>query len=354
MASNPDDGTSPASVTSADVLPPVEPPSAGFLIQLFVIPGLIVVVIVLVSLMFNWLAHLGADPEAYLRDIERGRINGWQAAHNFAVELTRNAQLRENRAIAARMNDILAARLESPFPTESRLRDAHVNLLMYLSQALGNFSVAEGLPALQQAASLDQEDEDALRVRCVALSAIAMLLDKDPQISTGQQQAEQTLLAASREEHHVIRERAAYALGILGGDAARERLEVLLNDGYPNVRYNAATSLARLGETSCVEVLAEMLDPAETAGAALEERAEYREGKQVLVLDSALEAAIQLAESHPDAELAGLNASVRDLLDAVQAGRVPAGSKQTLEFKARRLQDLLQRRAADQPASAAP
>jgi hypothetical protein len=47
-SSPPRDGLSPD-----DALPPVEPPSAGFIIQLFVVPGIIVVVVVMIWVMFN-------------------------------------------------------------------------------------------------------------------------------------------------------------------------------------------------------------------------------------------------------------------------------------------------------------
>ena len=49
-----------------DALPPVEPPSAGFILQLFVVPGVIVVVVIMIWLMFNWLAHMGTDPRSYV------------------------------------------------------------------------------------------------------------------------------------------------------------------------------------------------------------------------------------------------------------------------------------------------
>jgi hypothetical protein len=41
------------------VLPPVEAPSAGFLLQLFFIPMVIVTIIVSIWAMFSWLVHLG-------------------------------------------------------------------------------------------------------------------------------------------------------------------------------------------------------------------------------------------------------------------------------------------------------
>jgi hypothetical protein len=64
----PEDSASrtPSTLSPNDALPPVEPPSAGFILQLFVIPGVIVTIIVLVWLLFNWLAQMGNDPQAYV------------------------------------------------------------------------------------------------------------------------------------------------------------------------------------------------------------------------------------------------------------------------------------------------
>src|SRR5271170_3079118 len=70
-----------------DMLPPVEPPSAGFILQLFVVPGIIVVIIVMVWLLFNWVARTGNDPEEYVRALKRENVNSWQAAVNLANAL---------------------------------------------------------------------------------------------------------------------------------------------------------------------------------------------------------------------------------------------------------------------------
>ena len=70
-----------------DSLPPVEPPSAGFLVQLFLVPAIIVAIIVCVWLAFHWLAHLGNDPQAYVRTLRRDNEGRWQAALNLANDL---------------------------------------------------------------------------------------------------------------------------------------------------------------------------------------------------------------------------------------------------------------------------
>ena len=47
-----------------DALPPVEPPSAAFLVQLFVVPLTIVACGLFVVWGFYWLAQMGNDPES--------------------------------------------------------------------------------------------------------------------------------------------------------------------------------------------------------------------------------------------------------------------------------------------------
>ncbi len=86
-----------------DNLPPVQPPSAGFLVQLFVVPMVIVVVIVMVCLMFNWLAHLGTQPRDLANDLARLNAGSWQKALTIANMLTdrRNQELRQDQQLAA-------------------------------------------------------------------------------------------------------------------------------------------------------------------------------------------------------------------------------------------------------------
>ena len=74
-------------VSPDDSLPPVEPPSAAFLVQLFLVPALIVGIIVFVWLAFHWLAQLGNDPEGYVRALKRPSEGRWQAALNLANDL---------------------------------------------------------------------------------------------------------------------------------------------------------------------------------------------------------------------------------------------------------------------------
>src|SRR5688572_9788255 len=79
------------SASGLDHLPPVEPPNARFLIQLFLIPLIIVMIIVAVWLMFSWLAHLGSDPKTLITDLKRLNQSSWQKAMTLA-DLLRNPE----------------------------------------------------------------------------------------------------------------------------------------------------------------------------------------------------------------------------------------------------------------------
>ena len=50
-------------------LPPVSPPTGTFILQLFLIPLMIVTIVVVLWLLFSWVAHMGRDNAS---DLVRG------------------------------------------------------------------------------------------------------------------------------------------------------------------------------------------------------------------------------------------------------------------------------------------
>ena len=96
-----------------DSLPPVEPPSAAVLVQLFLVPGLIVAIIVCVWLAFHWLAHLGNDPQAYVRTLRRDNEGRWQAALNLANDLRGpgGSAFKADEPLATELGRILAQKV---------------------------------------------------------------------------------------------------------------------------------------------------------------------------------------------------------------------------------------------------
>ena len=65
-------------------LPEVVAPGAGFLLQLFLIPMVIVSIIVMVWLMFSWLAQMGNDPADLVASLQKGSNQSWQDAATLA------------------------------------------------------------------------------------------------------------------------------------------------------------------------------------------------------------------------------------------------------------------------------
>jgi HEAT repeat protein len=285
---------------------------------------LIVVVVVLVVLAFNWLTDAAADVNDYVQAIEQNAPNAWAMAHDFALELQRNPAVQRDARLAERVAALLRRHLQDPPrpPQHADERSTDVDLRVYLCRALGHFQVPGGFPALMQAARLERSDLER-DVRLAALEASAELIDN---VRKGGGRVDEdhvlpTLVECAKEQGNpAVKSRAAYALGVLGGDEALAQLKRMLADGYPDARFNAATGLARNGYdgADCLEVLAEMLDPEQTEAMQVESDtwANAREAKRSLVHTSALQAVHGLLRRGSQADLAKVLSSVRLLRDS--------------------------------------
>ncbi|HKD38030.1 MAG TPA: HEAT repeat domain-containing protein, partial [Pirellulales bacterium] len=316
-----------------DDLPPVQPPSAGFLVQLFLIPGIIVAVIVVVWIMVDWLAHMETDPQKYVDGLRRDTPDRWQKAEQLADMLRsdRSNQLKGDAKLAKTLGDILVEAIN-----EGRLDDESTSLRLYLCRALGQFNTPEGLPALIKAATTNRDPKE-LPVREAALDAIGMLtwnLEQSglagdgkhppPHSKPPSEQLLSTLLTAARDAQPVIRLRAAFVLGIVGGDQAIDRLKKMLDDPNRDVTYNAAIGLARHGDTASIDTLLAMLDPKPLAEAPAGAPPPNSDGQNdpdrktdpTVVILNGLRAISQLADANPTADLSRLQPAVDRLRDA--------------------------------------
>ncbi len=305
-----------------DALPPVEPPDAGFIFKLFLVPALIVMLVLAVVFSINWLAHLGSDPTKSLVALQMGRANAWQEANNVAVEMRRNPEFRRDKRLATQIAAILDARLKEPITNDAGVALNEVKLRYFLCKALGEMEIADGLPALLRAAGEERDDND-IDVRCGALEAIGLLTHnlRSNGAEIPSDEILPVVIAASRDRtaddswrRQLVRSRAAYTLGILGGEEAIARLKFMLGDGYADARYNAAIGLARHGDSACIDVLAEMIDPDVDDGADAEKEKAARPYKRALVQVNGLRAAQRLAEENPQADLASLVEVIDKLL----------------------------------------
>ncbi|MEX0978461.1 MAG: HEAT repeat domain-containing protein [Pirellulales bacterium] len=307
-----------------DPLPPVEPPSAGFIVQLFVVPGVIVLVVVMIWVLFNWLAQKGNDRDAFVRALSRNNEARWQAAFNLANALrAQRGSTRPTLSTDPELARQLAAILKREIDAGS-MEENPLTLRIYLCRALGEFKVADGLPTLIEAAGTAR-DEKEQEVRRAAIEGIALLAANvgadDKQFSDNPKLAA-VLLEAAGDEDPRARSVAAVALGVIGTPRMVEKLHFMLEDANPDVRYNAGTRLAQRGDAAGLPVLLEMLDPEETAGVLSEKTPQMRPFKRALITVNALKAADQLAEKNPNVDLDALETAVKKLLAGDASGEI--------------------------------
>jgi HEAT repeat protein len=324
-----------------DLLPPVEPPSARFIIQLFVVPALIVLMIVLVWLSFNWLVRRTASrPQDVIKGLETGpSVARWQRASELA-DMLRNARFAEfkrNPDLAAQLAGVLDRQLAGGGMTED-----DVQFRKYLARALGEFEVQEGIDVLLKAVETHRDPREQI-VRDGALQAIAVrafnLHALDPPVEITHPDLQPTLFRLAGDEDAKIRFQTAYVLGQIGTPAAIERLEVMVDDPDADTRYNAAVALAHHGNDRAAETLAEMLaidEPSLTPAGVAQQNSSVN---RPLIVDTAINAAKALAQQNPDADLSLVIEALQRIVDADPKalanahlpGRVVAAAREALQ-----------------------
>ncbi len=306
-------------VSAQDMLPPIEPPSAGFIVKLFVIPLLIVGVVVLLVLTFNWLSQGEADKGRFIQKLRSTQPDTWQVAHDLATELQKDQALREDAKFAAQLAAVAKERIAIPPPEgDNTTAQSEVDLRVYLMRALGQFSVPQPQEVLLEAGRLER-NENERDVRLAALEGLAELIHNVQAARRTMQ--DDTLLPFLVEcgqpaSPQPVRARAAFALGVQGGDKAREQLRKMLDDGYPDARFNAATGLARYGDdrADVLSVLTEMLDPEQTEGMQVErDEGNLREFKRASIHINGLRAVEFLVQRKTKADLSAIVTAIQRL-----------------------------------------
>ncbi len=320
-----------------DVLPPVEPPSAGFLVQLFLVPALIVGIIVTVWVAFHWLAHLGNDPQAYVRALRRNTQGRWQAALNLANDIRgpSGATLKADVTLASELASILDDEVKSGRTTGSGYAaEQSRTLCVYLCRALGEFVVPEAAgPLVAQAEG--GADPEISRAAIEALAVLATNLTAAKRTFANPTAVTAAVLAATRSDDTDLRTSATFALGVVGGEGAQSRLGTLREDGNDNVRYNAALGLSRLGDASAYETLEEMLSLSDIAVPAASPEAQAERYRRAMIVVNALKGVGLLVDDTDEAPPAAISEAVARLCeDAI--GDVRQGAK-ALEKRIERL-----------------
>jgi HEAT repeat protein len=255
------------------VLPPIEPPSAGFIMQLFVVPALIVLAVVVVWAFFGKIAASEEDWRELVEDIRNtNEHRRWRGADGLARLLQSDQQLGEsgqhlssNPEIANTLVGLFDEQLKRHSQREDDLKQE-----AFVARTLGLLdSPKVVLPALERGMQPEQDRE----VRKNSIASIAVIAGRASEAHHPIDNTEvvKDLVTATSDSDNLIRDVSTFALGLIPTDQSRERLTVLLADADLNTRVNAAVGLARQKSTAGFRVFKDVLQPAAgqaTGGAA--------------------------------------------------------------------------------------
>jgi hypothetical protein len=267
-------------------LPPVSPPSAGFIVQLFLIPALIVMAVVAVWALFGKLADSESDWTQLVAELgSSNEHRRWRAALGLA-QLLRNEEIappadREPLAKQAAVVDSLTKLLKESL-SSSTPSDDDVTHQEFLTRTLSALDADEKtLPVLAEAL----RETHHIEVRKSALMSVATIAGRHFDAATGYDsraadsprptaserhlplekptitdpETLEQLRRAAQSPEPVLRHLAGFAIANVGGAEAMNQLRVMLLDGDRFARANAATGLARNGSTECVPILIDLL-----------------------------------------------------------------------------------------------
>ncbi|WP_373650277.1 HEAT repeat domain-containing protein [Schlesneria sp. DSM 10557] len=245
----------------ADDLPPVKPPSAGFIVQLFIFPALIVLGVVAIWWMFGLIAVGEQDWRKLVQELQSQNLHVRnRAMFGLAQVLEQDSrrgeqgqQLRGNREIAQALADQLVLELRK----NSTAKEA-VAIQEYLTRALGMMDSIDAVaPALLVALEPHREED----IRKSALVSLAYIAGRADEVGKplGDSQIVQTLIGTSSESTPIIRQTSTFTLGLFNSPAVTQQLEVLVENPDRFTAVNAAIGLARRGSTKGFKVFRDAL-----------------------------------------------------------------------------------------------
>lgn len=293
-------------------LPPVEPPSAGFIMQLFLVPGLIVAAVIAVWALFGKLSSSEQDWRQLVAEVRSNNEHRrWRGATGLAQMLRSDVELKEsgsqlstNPQIAKELATLLTELLNEPTQDPELTSQQS-----FLARTLGWLdSLEQTLPALLQATDSKYETI----VRSDALRSIALIAGRasDSDKPLDRPEVTDKLLEVSQDSEPLIRQVCAFTLGLIPGDAVDQRLRVMAEDRDSNTAINAVLQMSRRGMPEAFDALLGLLesasqpvDPASLKGDTDVDRmiqARSQENMNQVVLGNALTALRDLSSTITD------------------------------------------------------
>tara|TARA_A100001037_G_scaffold79230_1_gene71186 strand:- start:709 stop:1554 length:846 start_codon:yes stop_codon:yes gene_type:complete len=203
----------------------------------FVVPFLIAAFGVLIFFIWSLLTYESKSIEEYIIDIKvGGATKRWQSAY----ELSRLLNDKDQYPISDRVaNEMLSA-------YEYALLDPNTQVRQYLIRAMGQTKDLRFLETIKSA--IDQDNENVIADAVYALSFYNEYSNVN------------IISKLIFNSSSLVRNRVAVALGEMPKTSGTFALKDLLNDTEPNVRWNAAISLAKHGDSSGKNEILNLLD----------------------------------------------------------------------------------------------
>lgn len=320
-----------ASATSAsdlpDDLPPVEPPSAGFILQLFLVPGLIVAAVIGVWALFG---QISSSEQDWRQQIVEMRSNNehrrWRGANGLAqmlradIELGKDGQqLSKNPAIAKELTELLKDLLDEP-ASDNEL----VSQQSFVTTTIGWLDTHDVvIPVLLDAADLKRDEI----VRADAIRSLALIAGRADEAGERLRNPElaDSLIRYSQDPSPLSRQLCAFTLGLVEGSGVEQRLRVMTEDEDSNTQVNAAIALTRRGSTEGLTVFRRVLtdapkpvDPQSMDGiteAIRQAQAEKQEAMNAVTLVNVLKAVQDVHPKMDASEAADIRKLVQPIAD---------------------------------------
>ncbi|MBS0201534.1 MAG: HEAT repeat domain-containing protein [Planctomycetes bacterium] len=311
----------------ADDLPPVQPPSAGFIVQLFVVPGLIVLAVVAVWALFGRIAAGEQDWHALVEELQsqNGHIRN-RAMYGLAQVLDqdrrrgeRGQHLTSNSEIATALSDQLTRELKSNSSSKESIA-----IQQYLTRAVGLLdSPKVTMPPLRL--SLDATRD--MEIRKSGVASIAMIAGRAFESGTPLDDPETVtaLTELSADSQPLMRQTAAFALGLFQSDEANQQLHVLLGNEDWKTCVNAAIALSRHGSMDGLPVFKRALT--EKPSTKPEEQVEY-----FMILTNSLKALSNLGPQMSDLDKAEFREILKPLVNDHAEVRIRVDAQNALQM----------------------
>jgi hypothetical protein len=255
---------SPPTAALPEELPPVEPPSARFIMQLFMVPAIIVAAVIGIWALFGQLSASEQDWRQLVTELRSNNEHRrWRGANGLAQMLHADVDLGDlgqnlaaNQQIAAELTGLMEELLADPARSEEQIRQQN-----FVVRTLGWLDVYDTtLPVLIKATKLDQDPiirADALRALSIVASRASdngKPLDRPDLIDC--------MLEASQDSDPLIRQVAAFAMAFLSGEVVDQQLRVMLEDADSATRLNAAIAFVRRQSAEGIDVFLATLETA--------------------------------------------------------------------------------------------